>query len=401
MIGRRRRWTIDVAVAVLVLAASTVIVLSREQRVPVPGLILAAGACGAVLGRRRWPTVSFLASTVLAESALAVWGDDAAVLLLAAPLLCVYAVADSAGWRRASVAGGAALLVLVALHAVWQPAWATAQNVALLGFGGFAVAAGEAVRNRRAQAASLVERARAAELEAERQSARQVLGERLRIARDLHDVLGHQLALISVHAGAAADLVGSRPDQAVQSLRHIKDASRAALTDLRDVVVLLRTPGEPADASAATAGLDLTAGVDRLDALLAVFRGSGLAVEVVVEGEPRLLAADADLAVYRVVQEALTNVVKHTEGGDAHVLVRYGADDLRVVVEDDGPFIGRVSEDGQGLRGMQERVALAGGRCRAEPRPDGGFVVDVRLPAGRPQDPATTADEQPQRTARP
>lgn len=372
--GGRSRPAVDAGVAALLFAVAAMTAGLGRDRFPVVGLFLAAAACAATIGRQRWPQAAFLVSAVCAEAALATWGSDAGILVLAAPLVCLYAFALASGWRRGAIVGGAVLAVIFGLHATVQPLWAGPQNVALLGFGGFALAAGEAGRSRRAFAAAMEERAHQAEVNLGREAERRVTQDRLRIARDLHDLLGHQLALISVHSGAAADVLDAQPDDARTSLRHIKVASRTALDDLRDVVMLLRSPDEITPA--ATTPADRLA---RLNDLFAAFARSGLDVDAAVGRPNGPVPANIDLTVYRVVQESLTNVVKHAPGRSAWVQISYGSHELRVEVVNDGPL----TEDappGHGLMGMRERVALTGGRLVAGPRAAGGFRVCACFP---------------------
>jgi signal transduction histidine kinase len=327
-----------------------------------------------VLVRRRLPEAAFVAAAVLAESYLAASGSEAGVLVLAAPLIALYTIAQVAGWLRAAGFGLTAVLLVLTLHATLRPDWASAQNVALLASGGLVVAAGEAARSRRAHVRLVEARAEQAERTLEQEARRRVTEERLRIARELHDVLGHHLALISVHAGAAADVLDERPEEARASLRHIKDAGRAALTELRDVVVLLRAPDEPAAPTAPAGGLA------DLDALVAAFARSGMRVGSAVAGVPGPVPDAVGRTAYRVVQEALTNVAKHAGGAGALVRLSYTPRRLDVVVEDDGPGTAAPPAPGHGVAGMRERVAAVGGRLEAGPGPGRGFRVAASLP---------------------
>jgi signal transduction histidine kinase len=360
----------------LALFAVTVVTGSRGGPAALgpPAVLLAACACATVLVRRKLPEPAFVAAVVLAESYLAASGSEAGLLVLAAPLIALYAIAQVGGWLRATGFGVTAVLLVFALHATLRPDWATAQSVALLALGGLVVAAGEAARSRRAYVQLVEARAEAAERDLELEARRRVTEERLRIARELHDVLGHHLALISVHAGAAADVLEERPDDARASLRHIKDAGRAALTELRDVVVLLRAPDEPAAPTAPAGGLA------DLDALVAAFGRSGLRVGSTVVGAPQPVPDAVGRTAYRVVQEALTNVAKHAGGAAAVVRLSYSPRRLDVVVDDDGPGAAPPLGTGHGVAGMRERVAAVGGQLAAGPGPERGFRVVASLP---------------------
>jgi len=199
--------------------------------------------------------------------------------------------------------------------------------------------------------------------------------ERLRIARELHDVLAHNISLINVQAGVALHLMDEQPEQSRTALVAIKQASSDALSELRSVLDILRQGGD--------APRSPTAGLDSLDGLVANAEAAGLAVRTRVEGAPRSLPAGVDLAAFRIVQEALTNVTRHAGPATATVLVAYGDDDLTVQVDDDGRGHrgpGATLGGGNGIRGMRERAAALGGELTAGPRPGGGFRVSAHLP---------------------
>lgn len=229
-------------------------------------------------------------------------------------------------------------------------------------------AAAELARTRRQEWA----RRRAAEEEAER---RRVNEERLRIARELHDVLAHSISVINVQAGGGLALLDSDPAQARTALTTIKSASKEALGEVRQVLDTLRAPGAAPRAPAP--------GLARLPDLTAQAADAGLRVTVETDGEARPLPPGADLAAFRIVQEALTNVIRHSGSRTAHVRLRYGPAELRVDVDDEGPASesGTASTTGgNGLVGMRERAAALGGSAAAGPRDDGGFRVTARLP---------------------
>ncbi|GGQ02934.1 signal transduction histidine kinase [Actinomadura coerulea] len=206
---------------------------------------------------------------------------------------------------------------------------------------------------------------------------RQASEERLRMARELHDVLAHNISMINVQAGVALHLMDENPEQARTALAAIKDASKEALTEMRGVIGALRAQGE-------TAPRAPTAGLDGLDDLLARARSAGLDVEAEVTGERRPLPAGADLAAFRIVQESLTNVTRHAGPGPvtARVRIAYGEHEIVVEVEDDGRGASPLDDrpGGSGIRGMRKRAAALGGAFEAGPRPAGGFAVRARLP---------------------
>jgi signal transduction histidine kinase len=368
----------DIAVAAMLLAVTLVTTAAGPGatwgRLSVSAVLVATVACGSLVLRQRWPFLVLAVSVVAAEGYLANFHGHEGGLILAAPLIALYTVADTGSRRRALIIGALAVFALAGLHAMAKPSfWLGAENLALAAFGALAVAAGDASRTRRAYTREVEERARRAELGREQEARRRVTEERLRIARDLHDVLGHQLALITVQAAVADHVLADQPGQTRQALGHIRRASKTALDELRDTIGLLREPGEPA------APTEPTLGLAGLDELVASFRRSGLRVEVAVDGEVRALEAVPDLTAYRVVQESLTNVCKHA-GNTAAVRLEltYRRSALRILVDNDGRFSG-VDGTGHGIVGMRERLAAAGGTLEAGARP-GGFRVAATLP---------------------
>jgi signal transduction histidine kinase len=238
-------------------------------------------------------------------------------------------------------------------------------------------------------------------------TARLASEERLAIARDLHDVVAHSISVINVQANTALHLMDRQPERAREALTAIHEVSGQALAELGTVLGALR------DAGGAAAGgppLAPVPGVARLDELATRARSAGFAVSVSAQGPVRPLPAGVDAAAYRIVQEALTNAVRHSAGHSASVLLRYGHDDLEIEVADDGTAVtgpaasaraardtapGRAARDtrpgraavrgagpGNGLTGMAERARALGGSLDAGPRPEGGFRVLARLPAG-------------------
>ncbi|GAA2596007.1 sensor histidine kinase [Actinomadura fulvescens] len=229
----------------------------------------------------------------------------------------------------------------------------------------------ELVRMRSTQ---LAERARTRAEEARRQASE----ERLRMARELHDVLAHNISMINVQAGVALHLMDDDPQQARTALAAIKEASKEALTEMRSVIGALRAEGESAPRSP-------TAGLSRLEELLDRARNAGLPVTAKTEGDPRPLPAGADLAAYRIVQESLTNVSRHAGSGPvtAEVRIAYGEHEISVQVDDDGRGVSLLDDHagtGSGIRGMRERATALGGSFTAGPRPGGGFRVRATLP---------------------
>jgi signal transduction histidine kinase len=238
--------------------------------------------------------------------------------------------------------------------------------------------AGVAIRRLRRQAGQLRELAQALEGEREEQALAAVVAERARIARELHDEVAHSVSVIAVQADAAEGALARDPSVARESLGAIKTTARGALVEMRRLLGVLRDAGE-------TPALAPRPGLAQLQSLVEHARQAGVEVELVVEGEPRPLPGGLDLSAYRILQEGLTNVVKHAGHAHARVRVRYGARDLELEVVDDGPGPGaKLNGGGHGLLGMRERVALFGGEMRAGGGPNGGFSLWARLPLEPP-----------------
>ncbi|WP_405106091.1 sensor histidine kinase [Micromonospora sp. NBC_01405] len=200
-----------------------------------------------------------------------------------------------------------------------------------------------------------------------------VTAERLRIARELHDMVAHSIGVIAIQAGVGARVIDTQPAQARAALATIEATSRDTLAGLRRTLGALRRP------QSESASLDPTPGLDDLDRLVSAAADAGVRVELRQCGERRPVPADLDLAAFRIVQEALTNVVRHAGTDRCRVTVTQGPDEVAVEVVDDGRG-GAVGGAGHGLVGMRERVALAGGRFHVGPRPEGGFRVAAWLP---------------------
>ncbi|MEU3722664.1 histidine kinase [Streptomyces sp. NPDC031705] len=347
-------------------------------------LLMLLGAAALVLRRRRPRTV--LAVTCGLSLLELTTAEPRAPVAMSA-VIALYTVAASTDrpttWRTGllTMAG----LTGVAMLAGPMP-WYAQENIGIFAWTGMAAAAGDAVRSRRAFVDAIRERAERAERTREEEARRRVAEERLRIARDLHDVVAHHIALVNVQAGVAAHVMDKRPDQAKEALAHVRDASRSALNELRATVGLLRQSGDPEAPTEPAPGLAL------LDELLDTFRHAGLPVAATVQlgtgtgTEP--LPAAVDLAAYRVIQEALTNVRKHAgPGARAEVSVVRVGPSVEVTVLDDGGDSADSAPGqsdpggGHGLLGMRERTGALGGSCFAGPRYGGGFRVHAILPA--------------------
>jgi signal transduction histidine kinase len=235
-------------------------------------------------------------------------------------------------------------------------------------------ATGVAIRRRRASEGRLERRAVVLERDRE-QRAREAVGEeRSRIARELHDVVAHGVSVMTLQAQGGARILDSEPEEARRAFAAIEETGRRSLVEMRRLLGMLRSDDDELP-------LAPQASLAQLDALVEQVRAAGLPVEVVREGDPRMLPPGIDLSAFRILQEALTNALKHSGATQARVLVRYGHGELELVVADSG--IGAPASDadgGHGLVGMRERVSVFGGELEAGSRPEGGYHVRVRLP---------------------
>jgi signal transduction histidine kinase len=278
--------------------------------------------------------------------------------------------------RVAGVAGLAVAVAVVAVVAVTS-GYSVAEGTAMVLLFVTAAVIGDRARTRRRYVAALEDRARILERERETQREAAAAAERTRIARELHDVIAHGVSVMVLHATGAREVIDRDPGAARRSLELIAHTGREALHELRTVVGALRTEGRAEER-------EPQQGLGQLDALVQRTAAAGLAVSVVVEGEPVPLRPAVDLSAYRIVQEALANTLKHAGASTAEVVIRYGEGCLVLHVTDDGtagPSVGRsVPGGGLGLVGMGERVAMLGGRLETGRRSGEGFEVLAVLP---------------------
>jgi signal transduction histidine kinase len=239
---------------------------------------------------------------------------------------------------------------------------------------------GVAIRSLRERERELAERASELQREREEKARRAVFEERVRIARELHDVVAHHVSVMGIQAGAARRVLDRHPEKAIGVLNSIETSSRQAVAELHRLLGFLRRSGE-AD------HLGPQPGLAQLQDLVAQVAKGELAVDLAVEGDPRPLPPTLDVSAYRIIQEALTNSLKHSGGATAAVRVRYLPTSLELEVLDDGRAGSRRTADGvggQGLIGMRERASLHGGRLSVGPRPGGGFAVRASFPLDGP-----------------
>jgi len=330
--------------------------------------------------RRRFPAGLVLtAAAAFAVGALLVsHSSGLPVQVFLAMLLAFYSVGANCDDRRSPLVAAAALAAIAAVDLV-QPGFFNSDSTrprpaAWLAFA-IAWLVGRDLRRRRQRMADLETRAVLLESEREEKARLAVAEERGRIARELHDVIAHAVSVIVVQAQAGPHLLPD-PERASGVFRAIESSGRDALAELRRLLGILRSEDQQL-------AIGPQPGLDSLQSLIEQVRASGLPVELRVEGEPVHLPAGIDLSAYRIVQEALTNVVKHAGEASAEVVIRYGERELELDVVDDGRGgITSVNGSGHGLIGMRERVALYGGTLETGARNGGGYAVRARLPLG-------------------
>ncbi|MEV5410983.1 sensor histidine kinase [Thermopolyspora sp. NPDC052614] len=290
----------------------------------------------------------------------------------APPLVAIFTAA-TLGRRRLSVTLAVALAVGIAIPVALADTDPKPGGIGLIsGWLVATVIAGEVTRNRRAYLREAERRAAEAERTRDEAALRRASEERLWIAQELHDTLTHAISVINVQAAVATHLLDRKPEQAREALAAIRESGQEAMRELRGTLKVLRQ----ADQDGMAAGLD---GVPRLAARA---EAAGIPVEVVTKGERRELSQPVDRAAYRIVQEALTNVLRHAGGASATITMEYGPDTVTVRVEDDGRNEPEDIGQGMGLIGMRERAVAVGGSLTAGPRAGGGFAVRAELPLG-------------------
>jgi signal transduction histidine kinase len=291
----------------------------------------------------------------------------------------LYTVASHTERRVALRAGGATLLALAALLLVRSGLDARESVVHLIIFAAATWILGDNVRTKRAYYRELEERAERLEREREESIHRAAADEQERIARELHDVIAHSVSVMVVQAAAANDVFERQPERAREALRSIEESGRSALTELRRLLGIVRTHER--------GRFEPQPGLAALEELIEQVRATGLEVGLEFDGELGELPSGVDLSAYRIVQEALTNTLKHAHAGRARIRIARRGQELAIEVSDNGSGPGEPAGDGHGLIGMRERVALLGGELEAGAQAGGGFAVKVRLPIG-PKEPS-------------
>jgi signal transduction histidine kinase len=326
--------------------------------------ILGSVAVLPLLGRRRWPLATTL---MVAAAALAMIGLNVWVLPFALGVALYSLTSTRAQMARTLAAGTiAAVAVAVTVAGGFEFGAGAARVVFLIA----AALLGNSIRAQRAYVSEVEEKAARLERERDSEARRAAAEEQARIARELHDIVAHALSVIIVQAGAADDAFELDPERARDPIRAIDAAARAALGDLRLVLGTLQQP----------AGYEPQPGLAQLDRLIERVRATGLDVSLTIDGAQRPLSAAVDLSAFRIVQEALTNSLKHADAEHVRVRIRYG-ERLALEIRDDGNDCGNGTHTaGSGLVGRRERVSLLGGDLAVGPHPAGGFRVAAELP---------------------
>lgn len=346
------------------------------------GYVLLVASGLVLVVRRRWPVAVFVVTAVASVVYFVLdYPDGPAWLALFVALYTLTAHGD--GRRSLQIAG----VGIVCLSSVWLVAAADIEPRAALGWVFFRIGAsvmsaalGESARSRRVIALEAQERAERAERNRDQEARARVDAERLRIAREVHDTVAHSIAVINVQAGVAAHVLDKRPEHARETLEAIERTSSRALQEMRTILGVLRGPSDDRHPHP---------GLGRLHDLTASAEAAGIDVEIETATPTEPLPSAVDSAAYRILQESITNVIRHVGPTRVTLSVTMNPDELRVRVLDEGrrgtdsPRVGNGAPSpapGRGIRGMRERCELLGGELRVGPRPDGGFEVNARLP---------------------
>ncbi len=366
------------AAVVAVVISSHVPVAAHDRRIDAFAYVLTVVGGGALAFWRRGPRVVYGVVTVALGCYVGRHYPNGP--LLAFGLFALFALSSRVG-RRTGLIGAVVLGVVLGVAGAVAGGGMTLLPVFYVGWSAAAVFLGDALRSRRSYLRELEERARYLELTREQEARRQVAEDRLRIARDLHDSVAHAMATINVQAGAAAHVVERRPEVAKEAFAAIRRASGEVLDELAAMLTLLRDDGETAERAP-------TPGIGEIPQLVTTARDAGVSVSLVLDGPTDLVPRPVGIAAYRIVQESLTNIIRHAGAKSAGVTVRAG-DDRGLIIEvcDDGfgprSSVGAGSGTGTGIRGMRERAESTGGRLHAGPGAQGGFTVRAEWD-GRP-----------------
>jgi signal transduction histidine kinase len=381
---RRRPGAADALLAVALVALAEVETFTNDASPGPRGALAAAGliAMLSLAWRRRAPLASAAVTLSVIGLMSALWGFDDAWPGIGF-LVALYSVAAHCD-RRQALVGLALGLAAGALANLSEDNDSIGEFLGNYSFYaivlvGMPWVGGRALRSRQLRAEALEDRAAALQRESEQRARAAVAEERLRIARELHDVVGHSLGVIVVQAGAERATLAPGQETTQDTLVTIEETGRQALGEMRRLLDLMRRDDEQV-------ALAPQPSLTHLGGLVEKVRAAGLPVELRIVGEEVSLPPGIDLSAYRIVQEALTNALKHAGPARARVTVRYAEDALELEIADDGPGPDKASGGGgYGLAGMGERVALYGGTLRSGTRPGGGYAVSARLPFEAPR----------------
>ncbi|WP_241564498.1 sensor histidine kinase [Nonomuraea polychroma] len=360
---------VSLAAIAAVLAGTLVTYAFRSDRqLNVLDVVLPIVAFAGLLARRAYPVTALIVVAVSVAVYYPRAGLDGPLIVLA--FMVLFTAADR-GHLVAAITVGSVLLLGMGLGELGGPRHV--DDTMFVAIGGWVVAAiafGGVTRNRRAYLEEAERRAIDAEHGKEEEARRRESEERLRIARELHDVLGHNISMINVQAAAALHGLKKRPEDAEAALRTIKDTSKETLRELRTTLGVLRQVDEGAP----------TAPADSLARVYALVAASGLEVRTELSGPLDAVPTEVDLAATRIIREALTNVSRHSGSNQATLTITNASGNIMICVEDEGPGATYDGGSGFGLQGMRERASALGGTLEAGPRPEGGFRVVARLP---------------------
>ncbi|WP_410789743.1 sensor histidine kinase [Kribbella sp. C-35] len=373
---RRHPLALDLALALAILLINLLVPGGKHvgERIELNATVVILAVAGAVaLTFRRLAPLAVLVVTTGVAAAFVI-AEQAKSPIVVFMGVAVYTVVMSKDRLTRSVAVIGTALVTLTVEVLFVGG-DVLDNLGLVFFVLFSGAIGEAVRNRRAYLQELEERALRAERSRDEEAQRRVIEERLRIAHELHDVIAHHIALMNVQSGVAAHVLRTQPEEAEQALALVRSGGRTVLQELTVLLGVLRRSGSPLPTAPAPS-------LQELDTLIHSFTAAGMKVDWTPLVSPGALPDVIELTAYRIVQESLTNVLKHAPGASARVRITRGADGLTVEVTDTGATVGSTAQPGggHGLIGMRERVAAVGGTLHTGPGPSGGFAVHAVLP---------------------
>lgn len=381
MTAQRRSLLIDSALAVALFATSLISLTALPEfggtrPIDAFGVGLIAAETLTLAWRRRFPVL--VLSIVIGAFVVDRWLNYPSSWAFFGIAIAIYTIGAELSSKQSAIVGGLAITVVV----LWTTIGALTTSlpaaviITIFGFMMLPFVLGREARRREQRALEYEARAIRAEFDREMRATEAVRQEQARIARELHDVVAHEVTVMTIQAAAASRVLMTSPQDARDAIRTVEESGHRALTEMRRLLGLLRSEAE--------SELGPQPGLDDLETLVTQLGDAGLAVGLSVEGNRRTLPVGVDVNAYRIIQESLTNTVKHGgPGATAEVVVRYGIDDLTIVIEDDGRGAAEGlsgNGSGQGIIGMKERVALLDGHLDAGPKPGGGYRVRGRLP---------------------